>query len=209
MTIDEKMAMSHKLKNTFRRSYLLPVIKIFTDVQVEASRAAIEDPEKYKLNCVNDYTLEKKFYDNYSKIVVGDSRVKQVAEDAVIEHARIADVKKFMVVADEFSAALKFNCKEKVSIFMHRARGVNLTISDTVPDKTCYEVQNAYNIYSGEAFTISVKFDDAWVAISPTMVEGKSGKLIELWFWSPETGVLVDDANKYFDCSALLNLFRG
>lgn len=202
-------AESYRLRNAFKRNYLIPTIGIFIDVQAEASRCAMEEPEKYKLDCAKDQELETKFYTNYSKVTVGDSRPKAVQGDTEIHHPRIADVKRFVLTGDLFGSFVQFNCDEKVDLFVRKPRGIAYTIKGVIPGDSQHELQNVYNIYGGESSSIAIRYEDAWVAIKPEMTEGKAGKSVKLWFWSKETGVLVDDARKYFDCTPVLRLFRG
>lgn len=210
MNEEQRKIEAIRLKNTFNRAYLLPTVSVFIDVQIEAARAALEDPKRYKLDCAKDYTLEKKFYDNFSKVKIGDSRVKDLTNlGDTITHDKISLVEKFIVGGDEFSSYVQFNCEEEATIFLSKPRGVRTTLRNTIPNKTQYELQSAFNIYSGESFSIALRLSDVWVALTPVMTEGKNGGMVELWFWTPETGILKDDASKYLDVSPILNLFRG
>lgn len=166
----------------------------------------------------NYYQLEKgikKLWDSLEKKVLCDVKIYDLTSPIVFEPIPVElenILSRFVVVNSEICTEICVNQELQSNVYIYLPRGERITLYgvDNKPF-TSYVVQNVFNVYSTEGFTLSFNNKSFSISIQPGSESGLKGSgEVYVYVWDKSEKIIYKDlARKYFNVDGILNLYRG
>lgn len=146
-----------------------------------------------------------------SKELLGDSRIINCTED---DSTRVEDLDLFLkqlkVEGNALENKIVIGSDLTCQVYLELPRGNRVTMNQmALKTGTELVVQNKYNIYNTEGFTLAFVTDQWKVSIVPEAKDGMKGSG-EVYLYVAESGMVRRYlANSFFDVTPILMMYKG
>lgn len=211
--IDDKLM--SEIKTTIKYNCKVPdLFGKFYDVRTLLFEEITNNPNLFK--------TDNKSNDNINRIIksilhslelkyIGDKSLVCLDKEEGSLPADASDfIKNFSVLSSKTKTEIKIGNTLTCDVYLDIPRGNRITMKNLhVEDSTSFCVQNLFNSYGSEGFTLAIVTEKFSLAIQPNALSGLKGKGDIYVYFISETGAFRDLASKYFDCTAILDLYKG
>ena len=119
-------------------------------------------------------------------------------------------LKTMAVTEDGGSVNISVGTELTADIYINIPRGNSMEITNVkLGQDVRFEVMNTFNPYVSEGFIFAIRTEDLSISVEPSSLEGIKGQGDVFVYVMNENAIYKDEADKYFDVSEILKIFRG
>ena len=187
----------------------------FYDVKSLLFKEIQEDEEFYKASTVlpnplNDNKIIKCINILDAKYTKNKEHYDCVRTPVGLPEKAVEILKTMAVTEDGGSVNISVGTEITADIYINIPRGNSMEITNVkLGQDVRFEVMNTFNPYVSEGFIFAIRTEDLSISVEPSSLEGIKGQGDVFVYVMNENAIYKDEADKYFDVSEILKIFRG